>query len=112
MLFIIQQIDGNFIAPRVLGSSTGLPALYVIIAITVMGGIFGVPGMIIGVPVFAIIGKIISEKTESRLKAKSSGEQTAESESIVDETSVSEATAEQQNESDEAAQTVSEVEEK
>ncbi len=69
-IFVIQQIDANFIAPRVLGSSTGLPALYVIIAITVMGGFFGVGGMIVGVPIFAIIGKIITDGTDRRIKAK------------------------------------------
>ena len=70
MIFIIQQIDGNFIAPRIYGSTTGLPALYVIIAITVMGGLFGVVGMIIGVPVFAILGGVIASKTNQRLRKR------------------------------------------
>ena len=70
MILVIQQIDGNFIAPRVLGSSTGIPALYVIVAITVMGGFFGFVGMIIGVPVFAIIGKLLTDKTSKKIKEK------------------------------------------
>lgn len=70
MIVVIQQIDGNFIAPRILGSTTGLPALYVIIAITVVGGLFGIPGMIIAVPLFAIIGNIISKKTGKRIREK------------------------------------------
>jgi predicted PurR-regulated permease PerM len=70
MIFLIQQIDGNFIAPRIYGSTTGLPALYVIIAITVMGGLFGIIGMIIGVPVFAIIGGMIAHKTNQRIRMK------------------------------------------
>lgn len=70
LIIVLQQIDGNFVAPRIYGSTTGLPALYVIIAITVMGGLFGVVGMIIGVPVFAIIGNAISRKTNKRISEK------------------------------------------
>ncbi len=70
IILVIQQIDGNFIAPRVLGSATGLPAIGVIIAITVMGGLFGVIGMVIGVPVFAVIGKMLKDKTDARIEAK------------------------------------------
>lgn len=78
IIMVIQQIDGNFIAPRILGSSTGLPAIYVIVAITVMGGFFGIVGMIIGVPVFAIIGNIISTKTAKRVEAQKSNENTSD----------------------------------
>ena len=54
-ILVLQQIDGNFIGPKILGDSTGLEGFWVIFAITVFGGIFGIPGMIIGVPLFAII---------------------------------------------------------
>lgn len=56
-LFILalQQLDGNVIGPKILGESTGLSSFWVIFAITIFGGIFGIPGMIFGVPVFAII---------------------------------------------------------
>ncbi len=70
IIVVIQQIDGNFVAPRIYGSTTGLPALYVIIAITVMGGFFGIFGMIIGVPVFAILGNLISRSTAKRISKK------------------------------------------
>ncbi len=70
VILVIQQIDGNFIAPRVLGSAIGLPAIGVIIAITVMGGLFGVFGMVIGVPVFAVIGKLLQDKTNAKIEAK------------------------------------------
>lgn len=70
IILVIQQIDGNIIAPRVLGDSTGLPAIAVIIAITVMGGLFGMVGMVIGVPVIAIIGKFVAEKTRLKYKSK------------------------------------------
>lgn len=70
IILVIQQIDGNFIAPRILGDSTGLPAIAVIIAITVMGGLFGILGMIIAVPSFAVIAKIIDDKTKEKIAAK------------------------------------------
>ncbi len=70
IILVIQQVDGNLIAPRVLGNATGLPAIGVIIAITVMGGFFGVIGMVIGVPVFAVLGKFLQDKTDARTEAK------------------------------------------
>lgn len=54
-ILVLQQIDGNLIGPKILGDSTGLEGFWVIFAITVFGGCFGIPGMIIGVPLFAII---------------------------------------------------------
>lgn len=66
-ILIIQQIDGNIIAPRILGDSTGMSSLAVIIAITVMGSSFGFIGMLIGVPVFAVIIALIKELTDERL---------------------------------------------
>lgn len=66
-ILIIQQIDGNIIAPKILGNSTGMSSLAVIIAITVMGSSFGFIGMLIGVPVFAVIIALIKELTDERL---------------------------------------------
>ncbi len=54
-ILILQQIDGNIIGPKILGNSTGLTGFWVIFAITFFGGLFGVLGMIIGVPLFAVI---------------------------------------------------------
>ena len=68
-IFFLQQLDGNFIGPMILGDSTGLSSFWVIFAITVFGGILGIPGMIIGVPVFAIIyAAIKSNVNESLIK--------------------------------------------
>lgn len=55
MILIIQQFDGNILGPKILGDSTGLSSFWVIFAITVFGGIFGVPGMVVGVPIFAVL---------------------------------------------------------
>lgn len=54
-ILILQQVDGNLIGPRILGGSTGLSGFWVIFSITVFGGLFGIPGMIVGVPIFAVI---------------------------------------------------------
>lgn len=67
LIFIIQQIDGNIVAPLILGSKTGLTSLGIIIAITVFGGYFGILGMFIGIPLFAVIYDIIAENTNARL---------------------------------------------
>lgn len=70
IILVIQQIDGNIIAPRIYSETTGIPAIAVTTALIVMGGMFGVFGMIIGVPVFALIGKFIHSITEKRISAK------------------------------------------
>lgn len=72
IVFIIalQQVDGNIIGPKILGDSTGLPALWTMFAITVGGGLFGVPGMIIGVPAFAVIYKLTKENIAENLRKK------------------------------------------
>ena len=54
-ILILQQFDGNILGPKILGESTGLSSFLVIVAILIGGGIFGIPGMIIGVPVFAVL---------------------------------------------------------
>lgn len=64
IVIIAQQIDSNLIYPRVVGSSVGLPAIWVLFAITVGGGLFGVMGMLMGVPVMSVIYAVIREKTE------------------------------------------------
>ena len=62
-VIILQQIDGNIIGPAILGNSTGLSPFWVVFAIIIGGGLFGIPGMIIGVPVVALlyyIGSLIA----------------------------------------------------
>ncbi len=66
---VLQQLDGNIIVPKLLGEATGLSAVWVLFSITVMGGFFGFVGMLISVPIFAIIYtmfKIIIEKRLAR----------------------------------------------
>lgn len=69
-IFLLQQLDGNVIAPRILGGSTGLTGFMVVVSITIGGGLFGIPGMLIGVPVCAVFCTIIKNYMEGRLKEK------------------------------------------
>lgn len=62
-IIVLQQIDSNLIYPRVVGSSVGLPAIWILFAITIGSGLFGIIGMIIGVPVMSLIYTILREKT-------------------------------------------------
>ena len=78
LILIIQQIDGNVIGPKILGDNTGVSSLSIIIAITVAGGLWGIWGMIIGVPIFAVIIEAVKRFLERRLEEK--GEPTATTE--------------------------------
>ena len=69
-MLIIQQLDANVIAPKILGSSAGISSLGVIIAVTVTGSYFGIIGMILGVPLFAIIISIVKKWLEKKLSEK------------------------------------------
>lgn len=55
MIFLIQQVDGNIIGPKILGNSVGINGFWIMFAIIVMGDLFGVGGMIIGVPLFVVL---------------------------------------------------------
>ena len=69
-IFILQQLDGNFIGPKVLGPKVGLSAFWVIFSIIVMSGFFGLAGIFFGVPVFAVVYVLIKEYAEHRLEKK------------------------------------------
>jgi predicted PurR-regulated permease PerM len=65
-ILILQQIEGNVIYPRVLGSSIGLPGIWVFAAVAAGGGIWGIPGIILGVPVAATLYKIIGDHVKKK----------------------------------------------
>lgn len=67
---VLQQIDGNIIGPLIIGDATGVGSFWVVVAILIFGGLWGVPGMIVGVPLFAVIYKIISEAINHYLKKR------------------------------------------
>lgn len=65
-LLILQQLENNLIYPRVVGSSIGLPGIWVLAAVTIGGGTFGIFGMLLGVPLAAGIYRLIKESVERR----------------------------------------------
>ncbi len=69
-ILFLQQLDGNFIGPKILGNSTGLSAFWVIFAILLGGGLFGFVGMLMGVPTFAVIYYIFQMIINNRLEKK------------------------------------------
>ncbi|MDO4339956.1 MAG: AI-2E family transporter [Eubacteriales bacterium] len=69
-ILILQQFDGNILGPKILGDSTGLSSFMVIVAIMVGGGLFGIPGMIVGVPVFAVLYAIVCKLLSNILAYK------------------------------------------
>lgn len=69
-IVVLQQIEGNLIYPKVVGESVGLPALWVLMGIVVGGGAGGILGMLLGVPVFTVLYKLISQITNDRLQKK------------------------------------------
>ena len=70
MIIVMQQIDGNFIQPKIIGDKTGLTSLGVISAITLMGGIFGFPGLVIGAPITAMFIVMVEDYLQFKLKSK------------------------------------------
>ena len=74
-VIILQQFDGNILGPKILGNTTNLSSFWVLFAILLFGGLFGIVGMVIGVPVFAFIyqlirGWIIDRLEEQKLQAQ------------------------------------------
>ena len=70
LIVVVGQIDGNIIEPKVLSDRTGVSSLCVIIAISVMGNLWGILGMIVGVPLFAVIIALIQQFADAKLGQK------------------------------------------
>ena len=69
-IVVLQQIEGNVIYPKVVGSSVGLPAMWVLAAVTVGGGIGGIAGMLFAVPTVSVLYTLLREATQKRLDKK------------------------------------------
>ena len=69
-ILILQQIDGNVIKPIVLGDKLGMSGFWILFSVTIGGGLFGVLGMFLGVPVFALFYSALREYSNLRLKSK------------------------------------------
>lgn len=75
-VLILQQCDGNIIKPFLFGETMGLPAIWVLVSIIVGGGLFGIPGMLLGAPVFAVIYRMASDFIKNKLKKRDLPEST------------------------------------
>lgn len=69
-ILVLQQFDGNILGPKILGDSTGLPSFWVLFSILLFGGLFGFVGMIIAVPAFAVIYRLLSAYVSFSLSKK------------------------------------------
>ena len=78
LIFALQQFDGNILGPKILGETSGLASFWVMFAILVGGGLFGFPGMILGVPTFAVLYYYASKFLRKKLKRKNMAEDTEE----------------------------------
>ena len=78
MIFLIQQLDGNVIGPKILGDSTGMTSLAVLVSITIAGGFFGFTGMILGVPAAAVLCVLFRQKTDNVLRHKNASTESAD----------------------------------
>lgn len=67
MFLILQQIEGNFIYPKVVGTSVGLPSIWVLAAVTVGGGVMGIFGMLVAVPLSSVLYSLLRDSTNRRL---------------------------------------------
>lgn len=67
-IVVLQQLEGNLIYPKVVGGSIGLPGIWVFAAVTVGGGLMGIAGVILGVPVAATVYKLFSQSVNKRLR--------------------------------------------
>ncbi len=91
-IVILQQLEGNLIYPRVVGQSIGLPGIWVLTAITVGGGVLGVGGMLLAVPIFAAVYRLLREDVTRRnasdkmLSEETSGQNASLDQALSEET--------------------------
>lgn len=71
-ILVLQQIDGNFIQPRIVGGAIDLPGIWVIFAVVVGSSLFGIVGLVIGVPTAAVFYSLIKELIDKRIEKKES----------------------------------------
>lgn len=86
-IVVLQQVEGNLVYPKVVGGSLGLPAVWVLAAVTIGGGLMGITGMLIGVPIAAAVYRLIREDVNRRerkqkLEAEAKTDITEESEQV------------------------------
>ena len=70
LLLVLQQIEGNLLYPRVVGNASGLSSVWILAAVTLGGSLMGILGIIIFVPLFSVIQKLLKEYTDRKLEEK------------------------------------------
>ena len=70
MFLVLQQIEGNLIYPKVVGSSVGLPSIWVLAAVTIVGSLMGVVGMLIFIPITSVVYTLFRASVYKKLKNK------------------------------------------
>ena len=70
LFLILQQLEGNFIYPRVVGSSVGLPSIWVLAAVTVGGSLFGIVGMLVFIPLVSTAYALLRDSVNARNAAR------------------------------------------
>ncbi len=88
-LVILQQVEGNLIYPRVVGTSIGLPGIWVLLAILVCGNLWGIPGILMGVPLFSVVYTLLRTATRDFLQKKGITDLQVEKNSLVPSTDAS-----------------------
>ena len=68
MFFILQQVEGNLIYPHVVGSSVGLPSIWVLVAVSVGGSLMGIVGMLIFIPISSVVYTLLKGIVHRRLE--------------------------------------------
>jgi predicted PurR-regulated permease PerM len=76
-VFLLQQLDGNVIGPKILGDRTGLSSFWVLFAIVLFGGLWGLGGMIVGVPLMAVIYDLVRKYVYYQLEKQERKEEPA-----------------------------------
>ncbi|MEG0387757.1 MAG: AI-2E family transporter [Niameybacter sp.] len=77
MIFILQQIDGNILVPKIIGDSIGVSGFWVLFAIMVGGGLFGFIGVLLGVPTLSVVFKLLKVYAENKLRQKEKATETS-----------------------------------
>ena len=70
IIVIIQQLDGNLFKPKIIGSQVGLSSFWVLFSVIVGGGMFGVLGLILGTPIYAVIYALVGKRVKNKIDSK------------------------------------------
>lgn len=88
MIIVFQQIDGNLIGPKIVGSQVGLVGFWSLFSVIVAGGLFGITGMILGTPIFAAIYTLVGKRMRTRIEMKGESAERVINMSVVESSSL------------------------